>query len=297
MIFLQIFFALLTSIHCQKVVDLGDNFDYKLKNLRQDQSLFVKFYAPWCGHCKRLSPIWLQLAEKYNSGNEISIASVNCDEHKSVCSSNEVQGYPTLKLYKGDDEIPYRGGRDYDDFVNFLDKVQEAPVKEITSSSEYLDVNSVQFIIYSNPDSPASFSQIQTHFQNFALKYYLTASDITFLSIPDAQTTKLTVSRIDSTSETVLFRAEDSSSENKFFEKLSVYALPHWNDLTASNYMNVIRNPFRKTDWLVMCLHCEQSKTLKSLALDEKFTGKFVFGKTDKMVLEYLTYLTVLYSH
>ena len=51
---------------------------------------FVKFYAPWCGHCKKLAPTWKQLA--WHMEGRITIAEVNCDESKSLCKS---KGYPT----------------------------------------------------------------------------------------------------------------------------------------------------------------------------------------------------------
>merc|ERR1719367_1256669 len=86
---------------------------------------FVMFYAPWCGHCKRLHPTWDELGKKYNKdeASEVVIAKVDCTVETAVCSDNDVTGYPTLKFFKkdgGDDSAEkYRGGRQKDTFVKF----------------------------------------------------------------------------------------------------------------------------------------------------------------------------------
>merc|ERR1719499_1430848 len=79
---------------------------------------FVMFFAPWCGHCKRLAPTWEELAGKMNKDveAEVTIAKVDCTEATALCSAQDVTGYPTLKFFKNgaekDDGVKYRGNRD-----------------------------------------------------------------------------------------------------------------------------------------------------------------------------------------
>lgn len=41
---------------------VGKNFDSLVMN--NDKDVLVEFYAPWCGHCKQLAPIYDELAKK-----------------------------------------------------------------------------------------------------------------------------------------------------------------------------------------------------------------------------------------
>ncbi|KAK6960449.1 EF-hand calcium-binding domain-containing protein 14 [Biomphalaria glabrata] len=87
--------------------------------------VFVKFFAPWCGHCKRLAPAWEDLA-KLMAGQPVIIAKVDCTQHKAICDENEVRGYPTLKLFRDGQLVKeYRGGRTVEDLSSFVKKELE----------------------------------------------------------------------------------------------------------------------------------------------------------------------------
>ncbi|XP_037938554.1 thioredoxin domain-containing protein 5 homolog [Teleopsis dalmanni] len=89
--------------------------------------LFVMFYAPWCGHCQKLGPIWEQLAVKMHASNKnVKIAKIDCtqSENKAVCQEQEVAGYPTLILYKNGDKQPeYDGARGLADLQHYINKM------------------------------------------------------------------------------------------------------------------------------------------------------------------------------
>ncbi|XP_069692492.1 thioredoxin domain-containing protein 5 homolog isoform X2 [Periplaneta americana] len=99
----------------------GENFDHGIAK----GIAFTKFFAPWCGHCKRLAPIWEELGKKFIGNPFVKIAKVDCtlDMNKELCSEQEVDGFPSLYLYKDGSKVAeYTGSRNLDDLYEFVAK-------------------------------------------------------------------------------------------------------------------------------------------------------------------------------
>lgn len=81
----------------------------------------MKFYAPWCGHCKNMAPAWIELANKYNN-DHVLIAEIDCIIYHEICGNHDITAYPTLILFKNGEEVEkYNGRRDLASFIEFLD--------------------------------------------------------------------------------------------------------------------------------------------------------------------------------
>lgn len=61
---------------------------------------FLRFYSPTCPHCKRLFPKWNFLTKKYKANKAINILRVNCKHDGDLCEEEDVDGVPTLNLYR-----------------------------------------------------------------------------------------------------------------------------------------------------------------------------------------------------
>merc|ERR1712141_608332 len=98
---------------------VGKNFHEVAMNAEKD--VLVEFYAPWCGHCKQLVPIWDKLGEKYADHANIVIAKM--DSTANELEEIKVQGFPTIKLIKAGDNsiVDFDGERTEAGFVEFLD--------------------------------------------------------------------------------------------------------------------------------------------------------------------------------
>ncbi|KAI8814042.1 disulfide isomerase-like 2-1-like protein [Cladochytrium replicatum] len=91
-----------------------------------NQHALVEFYAPWCGHCKNLAPIYEKVARTFALESECVVANLDAEASKDVAEKYSVTSFPTLKFFpkgsKGDDFVAYEGQRTEEDFVKFLNE-------------------------------------------------------------------------------------------------------------------------------------------------------------------------------
>uniref|UniRef100_A0A4W4EZZ6 Protein disulfide-isomerase A6 n=1 Tax=Electrophorus electricus TaxID=8005 RepID=A0A4W4EZZ6_ELEEL len=79
--------------------------------LQSDSMWLVEFYAPWCGHCQRLTPDWKKAATALKG--IVKLGAVDADQHKSLAGQYGISGFPTIKIFGANKNKPedYQGGR------------------------------------------------------------------------------------------------------------------------------------------------------------------------------------------
>jgi len=101
-----------------KVV-VGKNYDQIVNDKTKD--VLVEFYAPWCGHCKKLAPIWEELGETFEDSQSVVIAKMDATTN-SPPDTVEVRGFPTIIFFPVDNKagVPYNGERDLASLKKFV---------------------------------------------------------------------------------------------------------------------------------------------------------------------------------
>jgi len=98
---------------------VGKNFNDVVNST--EKNTLVMFYAPWCGHCKKLEPMWEELAEKYKEAKDVTIAKM--DATKNELEHIRIRAFPTVKLFLNhvDHAKDYNGERTVDGIVRFIE--------------------------------------------------------------------------------------------------------------------------------------------------------------------------------
>jgi len=98
---------------------VGNNFDDIVMDKEKD--VFVEFYAPWCGHCKNLAPIWDQLGEAFENVPTVVIAKMDATANAAP-EHLDIRGFPTLFFFPADNKagIPFNGDRDLESLRKFV---------------------------------------------------------------------------------------------------------------------------------------------------------------------------------
>lgn len=112
-----------------------ENFD---DTIAKHEKVLVEFYAPWCGHCKALTPHYAEAATKLKTEiPEVALAKVDADAHKELGSKFGVSGFPTLKWFVKGKAQEYNGGRTADTIVSWIKKRMGPPTKALASTADF----------------------------------------------------------------------------------------------------------------------------------------------------------------
>ncbi|KAF2166212.1 hypothetical protein M409DRAFT_23404 [Zasmidium cellare ATCC 36951] len=144
------------------VVDLGkDSFEPFVK---EHELVLAEFFAPWCGHCKALAPEYEEAATTLKE-KDIALAKIDCTAESELCQSYGVEGYPTLKVFRGTENIsPYSGARKADAIVSYMTKQSMPSVSLLTTSSaldEFKTADKVVLVAFFAADDKTSNATYQ----------------------------------------------------------------------------------------------------------------------------------------
>ncbi|OCK73806.1 protein disulfide isomerase [Lepidopterella palustris CBS 459.81] len=126
--------------------------------IEEHDLVLAEFFAPWCGHCKALAPEYEAAATALKE-KDIALAKIDCTEESDLCQSYGVEGYPTLKLFRGPDNVtPYTGQRKADAIVSYMTKQSLPAVSTIDKDSieEFKTEDKVVLIAFFAADDKAS---------------------------------------------------------------------------------------------------------------------------------------------
>lgn len=82
--------------------------------MKTDKDVLLEFYAPWCGHCKKLEPVYKKLAKQLAKSNPNVVVAKFDATANDVHPGFKVEGFPTIFFMRAsekDNPIPFNGDR------------------------------------------------------------------------------------------------------------------------------------------------------------------------------------------
>lgn len=181
----------------------SENFTAELKKTK---FVLIKWYAPWCAHCKGMASTYIELADKVNAlhsegklgeHGSITIAEIDATENADLQSEYEVQGYPTLQWFvNGVKMLDYSGDRTVNDMVEFVTE-HSGPALKVYQKRDEIDSmvkdrnHSFGLVVLEGDEKDGGFVDIATSIAESPLTQI--ATGVVFLNTGSSTDKKLTI--------------------------------------------------------------------------------------------------------
>ncbi|KAI6023315.1 thioredoxin-like protein [Pisolithus marmoratus] len=133
--------------------------------MKSNRTAVVAFVAPWCGHCQRMAPEYSKAAGSLNPLVPFYAVDCDVDTNKALCAQQEVQGFPTVKVFPRGGQLPSQmyeaGERTENNFVRWATRSVPNKVKVFQKTSDVDDwlekTNDLPRVILLNRDKKFPF--------------------------------------------------------------------------------------------------------------------------------------------
>merc|ERR1719235_3101886 len=142
------------------------NFDGFVKS---NSKVLVEFYAPWCGHCKKLAPEYEKAAEKLKG--RVPLAKVDATVETALSTKYGVKSYPYLKWFEDTRDTEYDGARTTDAIVEYAESMIVPPV--VISSDPPAPDSLLPRVVLRGPSLIESFETVAKMNRRNAKFYYV----------------------------------------------------------------------------------------------------------------------------
>lgn len=248
----SIFFAVLAVITLSVragdvLVATSDNFE---DIISKDDLTLVKFFAPWCGHCKKMANDFEEAATELKG--KAQLVDLDATQEKDLATKYGIRGFPTLKLFsKGEVISDYKGGRTKDAFVKYIERALLPSVEECADAdavSKFVKDNEGKSIVFG-----AALDKLAAEFKKASMSLRDSMPDsIVFGSVTDVALLK-DLASADVAADSILILRDDKSTDTYTGEPegleewIKLSALPIFGELsreTAGIYTDIDKPVF-----------------------------------------------------